>query len=216
LKLWRNLHSLLPAPAHFRLIGNNRASSYIDRVRSQILERIEPALLNGRIDELQRMLDFAESDPEMRTPIRSALRKSGIRRLLELPTGVSEWLAAKIQDGREQAKDVPKPSDESQSAAVESVAACLLSAWDGVAYPARAVDALKAVEALAHDLFKIDLVGQVGEVVNFDARQHEGVGGDTDLEFGKVVRPGVAWSDGLRSRIVIRALVERTSERGDP
>lgn len=209
LRLWRRLPSMLPASAQVRLANDERASAYIKGLRAQVLDRIEPALLHGRIDELQRLLDLAESDPELRAPILSGLRESGVRRLLELPTGVSEWLAGSIQEPSGGAKTVPKPADESQSAALESVAACLLSAWDSTAEPARAPETLRALRALAHDLFKVDLIGRVGEVVKFDARQHEASAGRSDFDAARIVRPGVVWSNGLRSRVIIRALVER-------
>ncbi len=209
LRFWRRLDTILPRAAHARVIGDEEANSYVERLRSHLLRRIEPALLNGRLDELQRLLTFAEWDPAMREPIRSALTECAKRRLLELPPGVSEWLDALFPELREPTKRLPTAAEESQSAAVESVATCLLSVWDSTADPSRAESALKTLEGVARDLFKLRLLGRVGEVVEFDPRHHETVESATDLESAKIVRPGVIWSDGLRSRTVVRALVER-------
>jgi hypothetical protein len=208
LRLWRNLRSLLPPSAHLRLASDDRTSAYIKSLRAQVPDRIEPALLDGRIDLLRQLLHLAESDPDLRTRILSGLRETGARRLLEMPAGVSEWLVTEVPHTRESPKTSPKPADESQSAAVESVAACLLSAWDAATDPVRAPDALKALRAVAHDLFKVDLIGEVGEIVKFDSRYHETPQGATDLDAARIVRPGVLWSNGLRSRAIIRALVE--------
>jgi hypothetical protein len=63
---------------------------------------------------------------------------------------------------------------------------------------------------LARDLFKVELTGELGQIVEYQEREHElsPTGGPVPNRV-QLIRPGVRWSDGTRTRFLVRAIVKR-------
>jgi hypothetical protein len=209
LGFWRTLGAALPASIVFRLSREPSLVSLLEDAQSTVIEAIEPAMVQGRLDELARLLAVAETDKDLRGPVLARMREVGRRRSMELPAGAAEWLASVIHEDPDRVP-ILRAADESQSSVIESASMCLLSAWDSVQEPRRAQETLTTLLGLVHDVFKLDLLGRVGEIVKIDSRHHQIVGDATSLpDRVRIVRPGVVWSDGFRSRAIVRALVER-------
>ena len=208
LGFWRTLRSVLPLSMYLRLDKEPSRVSSLETAQSTILGSIEPALRHGRLDKLEILRSIAETDADLRAQILSRMREAGTRLSLELPPGVAEWLRSALHE-EIQFRPELRAADESQSSLYELFSICLLSAWDTARDPKHAEETFRTVRQFARDAFKLDLVEQTGDVVSFDGRRHQLFGNIEQSGMVRVVRPGVAWSNGLRSRVIVRALVEQ-------
>ena len=79
-----------------------------------------------------------------------------------------------------------------------------------------AAEALSSIAGLANEAFKLSLLGEEGQEVVFDAGLYELVGGaSSQVERVTVIRPGVYWSDGVRTRVIVRAMVQEASHASE-
>ena len=118
-----------------------------------------------------------------------------------------EWVARQIEHRRKNV-NAPVAADASQSSELHYIATSLLSAWDASHEGAQSQRSLESVQRLARELFKVDLAGSPGEVVAYDERLHA-LSQNTDVPAEvEIVRPGVRWSDGVRTRFLVRAVVK--------
>lgn len=182
-------------------------ATFVRETNSALLEAGRLALLEGRLRELQASLRVIKGEHE-RNRFLSELRELCNQRPTELVPEAIEWVARQIENRRGNV-EVPVAADESQSSALHYVAAVLLTAWDASHEGAQSKRSLETVQKLAREVFKVDLAGTPGEVVVFDERLHE-LHSDGRAVPSKVelVRPGVRWSDGVRTRFLLRAIVK--------
>ena len=202
------LHSLrrnLKRSIYVDLEDNMEVSAFIREANSELVDWARFALLEGRLKDLKAAVRTAERDE--RAKMLSQLQETCQTHSSQLLPELVEWVAQEIDQG----KRVRKPlvaADESQSSNLNYVAVSLLDAWDAAGEGDRAARALVSIERLARELFRVEFANAVGEILRYDERQHEmtpqGTPVTTNVE---VVRPGVRWSDGTRTRSLIRTLV---------
>ena len=174
-----------------------------------LVDHAKTALIEGRLKDLETSLRVLGSD-RARSELLLALRQLCQQRASQILPETVEWVARHVG---ERSKDLKAPvaADESQSSALNYVSASLLAAWDASHEGRYAKRSLENVEKLAHELFKVDLLGTPGEVVTYDERSHvtdqSSIADSAEVE---VVRPGVRWSDGIRTRVLVRATVKPT------
>lgn len=138
----------------------------------------------------------------------STLREICETRQSDLLPEAVEWVARHAQVEHTNSR-IPTAADESQSVALDYVSACLLSAWDAASDGEQSKRTLDNVRHMAQELFKLKLSGIFGDAVRYDERQHDlKLVTEHTPEKVKVVRPAIVWSDGVRSRIIVSALVE--------
>jgi hypothetical protein len=216
--LWRSsvgVEALSPVVEFQRRLrlsmSNPESANFLSEVSLAAINEAPQALLDARLNDLESCLSAVAPDENMRERYYSALREICQTRQSELLPEAVEWVARHTESEQTKSR-TPTAADESQSAALDYVSACLLSAWDAASDGEQSKQALNNVRHMAQQLFKLDLCGIPGEIVNYDERQHE-----LQLTTGKlpervkIMRPSVQWSDGIRSRTLVRALVEITN-----
>jgi len=150
------------------------------------------ALLSGEGGEWKGILDHLRSVAES---ARSTIPEASL-----------DWLA---REAKEPSSRQLSAADESQSGALGYAAQALLAAWDARTEGSRSRVAYDAVQSMTQQLSKVDLVGTPGDVVKFDELQHELHGNPGPRpDSVRILRPGVRWSDGIRHRMVVRAIAE--------
>ena len=180
-------------------------SAFMRDANSNLADWARFVLLEGRLKDLQTAVRIAEDDE--RTKILSELQETCRTRSSQLLPQLVEWVAQEVEQGKRIRKPLI-PADQSQSSDLNYVAVSLLNAWDAAPEGERAARALASVERLARELFSVEFANTVGDVVQYDERQHELTpSGTVATASVKVVRPGVRWSDGTRTRSLVRTLV---------
>lgn len=202
---FHSLRKNLKRSVYSDLEDDIEVSEFIRDANSELVDWARFVLLDGRLKDLQTAVRIAE-DGE-RTKMLSELQETCRTRQSQLLPQLVEWVAQEVEQG----KRIRKPliaADQSQSSDLNYVAVSLLNAWDAAPEGDRAARTLASVERLARELFNVEFASTVGEVVRYDEGQHEitpsGTVATTSVE---VVRPGVRWSDGTRTRALVRTLV---------
>lgn len=207
----QSLPSVLTPSAYAKLTSEPSVAQFLEHLTSALLDRAKEALLAGRVSDLKTLFSLVEAAADNRARFFSELRGLCQTRGLDLSPEATEWVAGHLPEPTPAHKG-PTAVDESQSASLDYVTACLLSAWDAASEGSRSTRALDTVRRLAQDLFKVGLAGKPGEVVPYDERQHELKSTTASPPSrARVVRPAVFWSDGVRTRVLVRALVEPAS-----
>lgn len=189
-------------------VQHSKLASFLSEVSSAAINEAPQALLNGRLNVLEECLSALRSDENTRERYYSTLREICQTHHSELLPEAVEWVARHAQVEQTNSR-IPTAADESQSVALDYVSACLLSAWDAASDGEQSKRTLDHVRHMALELFKLTLSGIPGDAVRYDERQHDlQLMTERPPEKVKVVRPAIVWSDGVRSRIIVSALVE--------
>jgi hypothetical protein len=181
-------------------------ATLVREANSALFEEAKYALLDGRLKELQTVLNSIPEERE-RKILLTELQDLCQKRPSEITPEAMEWVARQIDDRRKNV-NAPVAADESQSSELHYIATSLLSAWDASPEGVQSQRSLENVQRLARELFKVDLAGSPGEIVTYDERLHsliQNAGVPAEVE---IVRPGVRWSDGVRTRFLVRAVVK--------
>jgi hypothetical protein len=180
-------------------------ASFIRDANSALLDWARFALLDGRLKDLQSVLRLSRTDE--RTKILSELQHICRTRSSNVLPQLIEFVAEEV----ERDKPTRKPliaADKSQSSDLNYVAVSMLNAWDAASEGERSTQTLQSIRQLARELFNVEFANTPGEIVTYDERQHEitppGSRGTTNVE---IMRPGIQWSDGTRTRSLVRAVV---------
>jgi hypothetical protein len=213
--LWRSsvgVEALSPVVEFQRRLrlttSNPESADFFFEVSSAAIKEAPQALLDARLNDLESCLSAVARDENTRERYYSALREICQTRQPELLPEAVEWVARHVERERTQ-RTTPRAADESQAVALDYISMCLLSAWDAASEGEKSRRALENIRHMARELFKLNMSGNPGEVISYDERQHElKVVTEDAPERVKLLRPSVQWSDGLRSRIIVRALVE--------
>jgi hypothetical protein len=210
-KFLSSLERMLPPNVYAELEAEPAMANLIRDSDSRLVQDATAALLDGRLKDLEGILSLVTRDEKRRKQLLSELQEACQKRPSELIPEVVEWVARQIETGFSRTRP-PTAADESQSAALDYVVVSLLAAWDAATGSNGSSRVLESVRRLARELFKVDLTGTPGEIVSYDERQHE-VKSNLLLVSNRVqlVRPGVRWSDGIRTRFLVRAIVEPAS-----
>lgn len=208
----RGLRSVLTPPVYAAINADPSVVGFLDEATSALTRKAQDALRDGRLKDLIALLALAETQTAGRTRLLLTLQDVCQKRPFDLQPHVIEWVARNIEADRPKIA-APEAVDESQSSALDTVSLCLLSAWDSAGEGNRSARTLESVRRMARELFKLELVGTNGEIVAFDERQHELTGGTPNRpDRVRLKRPAVHWSDGLRTRVLVRAVVEPASQ----
>ena len=207
----RGLRSVLTPPVYAALNADPAVVSFLEETSSALTRSAQDALLQGRLDDLKILLAIAEAQTGERTRLLLELQHLCQSRSFDIEPHIVEWVAMNIE--RDSPKESPpEAADKSQSSALDTVSLCMLSAWDSANEGSRSAGTLEIVRGMARELFNLELVGTNGEIVTFDERQHELVAGTYGRPArAKLIRPAVHWSDGTRTRVLVRAVVEPAS-----
>ena len=204
----RSVRRVVPASVYAELKVESSIADFLYDANSALIQEAATSLLEGRLKDLESILALVTRDDDERNRLLSELRYICQSRPSELIPEAVEWVARQIEMGDIVVKS-PIPADASQSSALDYVAVCLLSAWDAADEGSRSAQALESIKRLARELFKVDLTGTRGEIVIYDERQHELRSQVSPLPAQvQLIRPGVRWSDGVRTRFLVRAIVE--------
>jgi len=203
----RSLRTVLPPIVYTKLEAEQGVVNFIRDTSSALHKEAASALLDGRLNELETLFSLSRAIDDKRALLLSELKDVCQSRAADVPPESVEWVARHVEAASPRAK-APTPADESQSVSLDYVAVCLLSAWDAAPESAQSARAFENIRRMARELFKLDLVGTKGEIIAYDERQH-----DLKSELAtpparvELVRPAVRWSDGVRTRILVRAVV---------
>lgn len=205
-QFWREI-SLAVGPAALGSVrADSRVAAFLSRKREAVRLTAITAFQQGRIDTL-RSLEALHAGEEadwngVLEYFRSTCTSSGAT----IPETSLDWLSRQSEEATPRNLTA---ADESQSAALEYAAAALIAAWDAIKEGPRSRETYEAVQGLARALFRLELVGAPGDIVPFDELQQELLGASKERPVTvKLIRPGIRWSDGIRSRTVVRATAE--------
>lgn len=204
----RSLRRLLPPHVYAELMDEPSISDFVLDTDVALVREATSALLDARLRDLESILALVTKTDNARDRLLSELRDICQRDSSKLVPEAVEWVARQIEVGSSRPIS-PTAADESQSSALDYVAVCLLAAWDAASEGSRSERVLESIRRLARELFKVDLMGSPGEIVNYDERQHELKSQVTTAPVQvELIRPGVRWSDGIRSRFPVRAIAK--------
>lgn len=207
-KFLRQLRSAVSPSAYASLMEQPEVISFFRDALSSAINEAPQALLDGRLNDLETYLSVVGNHENDRSQFLSRLSEVCRTQQGDLLPEAVEWVARRADSDSAKSKS-PTPADESQSYALNYVSLCLLSSWDASSEGERGVETLKNVRHMARELFKVDLAGTPGEIVRYNQREHDLGSSKVDSPNQvKIVRPGVQWSDGIRSRVLVRAVVE--------
>jgi hypothetical protein len=207
-KFLRQLRSTVSPSAYASLMEQPEVISFFKDALSSAIEEAPQALLDGRLNDLEAYLSVVRNDENGRSKYLSRLLEVCRNQQGDLLPEAVEWVARQSESDNAKPKS-PTAADESQSYALNYLSLCLLSSWDAASEGQAGVQTLKNVRHLARELFKVDLIGTPGEIVRYNHREHDLGSSKVDSPNQvKIARPGVQWSDGIRSRVLVRALVE--------
>jgi hypothetical protein len=207
----RSLPRVLPASVYAELKAEPTIADFIRDAESAIVQEATAALLDGRLKDLEGVLAVVSKQGNGRDRVLSELQGICQSRPSELVQEAVEWVARQIEMGDSRAKP-PSAADESQSSELNYVAVSLLTAWDAAAEGERSTRSLESIQRLARELFKVDLMGIPGEIIVYNAQLHElrPPVNPTPTRV-ELIRPGVRWSDGIRTHFLVRAVVKAAS-----
>jgi hypothetical protein len=207
----RSLPRVLPKAVYSELEDEPSLTAFFQDTNSALTQEAETALLEAQLKDLDSILTLAKKDGKGGDLLLSHLLSICRSRPSELLPEVVEWVARQTERNNPRVKS-PTAFDESQSSALNYVAVCLLAAWDAAAEGNKAARALESTQRLARELFKTDLTGTPGQIIGYQEREHE-LSSQVSPTPTKVrlIRPGVRWSDGIRTRFLVRAIVEPAS-----
>jgi len=203
----QDLSKVLPKRIYTDLIDESSVVDFIDESRQALAKDAEAALLQTRIADLDDIFRIVRRDQSEYQRLIAQLIE--VRRQTNtIGAQAEEWLADEIERDKPSFKP-PTAVDESQSSALNYVAVSLLAAWDAAPEGDKAARAFESTKRLAKELFKVELFGSPGDITAFSERDHDLTKETTDgTRTVRVVRPAVRWSDGIRIRTLVRAVVE--------
>jgi hypothetical protein len=204
----RSLERVLPNSVYAELKAEPDVTKFLRDANLALLQAATNALIEARLKDLETFLPLIPTTHNQRDQFLAELGEICQKRTSEIIPEAAEWVVRHTERPSSRAR-FPIAADESQSAALDYISVCLLSAWDASSEAGRAEQALENIRRLGRELFKVDLIGTPGETVNFDEQQHElkSPVGQFPVQV-KLIRPGVRWSDGIRTRFLVRAIVE--------
>lgn len=204
---FHNLRRQVKRSVYADLEDDPQIEALIRDADSALVDHAKFAVMGGRLKDLDNTLRLL-ADDRKRGELLSVLALLCQERASQILPETVEWVA-RHKGGRSNDLKAPVAADESQSSALNYVSASLLAAWDASHEGHRSQRSLESVEKLAQELFKVRLMGTPGEVVTYDERSHVTDHSNvTDAGEVEVVRPGVRWSDGIRVRVLVRAIVK--------
>lgn len=206
-----SLQRVLPKSVYADLKVEQSIADFLSASDLALVSEAIVALLEARLRDLESNLTVVARDDNRRNRLISELQGICQSRPSEVVPEAAEWVARQMDVGALRITS-PTAADESQSSALDYVSVCLLAAWDAATDGSRSARVLESIRRMAHELFKVDLAGSRGEIVRYDERQHELVSQviplPTEVE---LIRPGVRWSDGVRTRFLVRAVAKPAS-----
>jgi hypothetical protein len=204
----QSLPKILPKTVYAELEDEESIAGFLADAKLALIQEAEIALLEAHIKDLESILALARNEKDDGADILSHLQSICVRRPSELLPEAVEWTARQIEKDKAPTKS-PIAADESQSSALNYVAVCLLGAWDAATEGEKAARAFESTRRLARDLFKVELAGESGQIVEYQEREHDLSPSESPVpDRVQLIRPGVRWSDGIRTRFLVRAIVK--------
>lgn len=204
----QSLPKILPKTIYAELEDEESMAGFLADAKSALIHEAEAALLEAQIKDLESIVALARNEKDNGADILSHLQSICVSRPSELLPEAVEWTARQIEKDKVPTKS-PIAVDESQSSSLNYVAVCLLSAWDAASEGEKAARAFESTRRLARDLFKVELTGELGQIVEYQEREHDLSPSETPVpDRVQLIRPGVRWSDGIRTRFLVRAIVK--------
>jgi len=205
LELISQLHRELGVSQVEELIGLNH-QPYSDLLSSPV--RLLPRLLlDGCLRDAEFLAARAtlldESKKKLEECLHAELRTKGGR----LPLASRQW-AEEFLGQDKQGEVRSRLVDTSSDINLERMATVLLAAWEAKEEGERANSLFRTISGICKTAFRLSLSGEVDEQALFDSQIHESVGSAVlPGQRVKLLRPWVQWSDGVATRIIVRALV---------
>jgi len=204
----QSLPRILPKPVYAELEDEKSISGFLAAAKSAMIQEAEAALLEAQLKDLESIFALARNEKDKGADILSHLQSICVSRPAELLPEAVEWTARQIEKDKAPTRS-PIAVDESQSSSLNYVALCLLGAWDAASEGEKATRAFESTRRLARDLFKVELTGELGQIVEYQEREHDLTPSESPVpDRVQLIRPGVRWSDGIRTRFLVRAIVK--------
>lgn len=208
-----------------KLIGEKISSSIFEKMLEeatryqlfeQLIERIpiysKKFLDDGRVDKIRDLAmvvpNIMGADSRFKAFVEDFWKKGGEKLPDEVRKFIRGYLG--IIEGT-----IPMGivlADESEGFHIFQLATALLLSWEACADSPKAAEAFNVFKLVAKNFFNIRISEEVGNIVTFDPKLHEIPG--TSIEEGqvRVLRPWIEWSEGSKSRVLIRAIVEEAAK----
>jgi hypothetical protein len=201
------LSKVLPKSVYSDMLDEPSFKLFMEESRHALARDAEAALLQTRIADLDDIFTIVRRDQAEYDRLIAQLVEVR-QRTTAIGPHAEEWLAEEIERDKPSLKP-PTAVDESQSSSLNYVAVTLLAAWAAASEGEKAARAFESTKRLAKELFKVELFGSPDEITIFSERDHEVTDQKTDPgRTVRLVRPAVRWSDGIRIRTLVRAVVE--------
>ena len=205
-QFWRDVSSALGPTGLESVKSDPRVLAFSARKRDAIRSLATTALHEGRLETLESVEVLLASEEKEWKALLDHFRAASTSAGSKVPEVSIDWLARQLQVAPRRHLTA---SDESQAGALDYAAGALLAAWDARSEGPRSQEAYEAIRSMSEAVFKLELVGSPGDRVAYDEGLHELPDrATTPSSAVKLLRPGVRWLDGVRSRTVVRATVE--------
>lgn len=204
----RSLRRLVPTSLYGQLLDEPSFGGFMRDFESSLESVAETALVEARLKDLETIVDYAQRNTDKGTVLWAQLQRFCQTRVSEMVPEAIEWIAHR-SDSSTVARNVWMPADPSQSSKLNYVALALLASWEAAEKSDASLNALETTKRMARELFHLDLAGKKDEVVPYVELHHRLSESNVPLpELVKIVKPGVRWTDGTRTRFLIPAIVE--------
>jgi hypothetical protein len=191
------------------ILHDEKRSLLWDRILDQIPLHVMQFAKEGALDKIERMGKIACGSSEVESRFKSSLHEIWNEGPALLNEALQEYIRQAIGLARTASLNPMTFVDDSENALTHQMAAALLSSWEAREASSRANEAFRQLSTVARKFFNIRIGGEIGRVVEFNARVHEFPHQSAGEGRVRIVRPWVEWDDRSRTRVIIRAVVQK-------
>lgn len=208
-----------------RIISENVSISFLEEIleddkRYQLLEEalgrmptyVKKAAYDGRVDRLETMATSVTLIPSADLRFQAVIREIWDKKSAVLTDEVQKFIYEYLKIDQGFAPRAITLADRSEDLRIPQVASALLSSWEAREDSLKGAEAFKVLNAVAQKFFNLRICGEVGNVIEFDSRVHEFPGAPIGEGQVVIVRPWVEWTEGSRSKVIIRAIAEKSKQ----
>lgn len=196
------------------ILESESGRQFLDHVLGSLPGFVRKAASEGRVDRLEDMVSGLNLIPRGDTTIQTAVRKIWEEERGRLSDEVQQFVHRYIEADQGMTPQPLTLSDASEDLRIPQVGTALLSSWEAHDDSPRAAESFRFLNEVAQKFFNLKICGSVGSVVDFDPKVHQFPNAPIGEGRVVIVRPWVEWAEGSRSKVIIRAIVEKPSDDG--
>lgn len=191
-------------------VACDEGKKWVDPLRDGLPEVFEELAVAGLVNELTELSRLSQMVPGHESAVRQSANNLWKSKVAFLSGHVQKWLEEYlgIAQGPGLVLEFVMKSERPE---MPQLALALLRAWEARETGDAARGAFEALEGVCGKFFGIRLGGEAGSRVMFDHRFHESEHGLREGGMVVIRRPWVEWRDGQQWKVLIRALVGRSS-----